>query len=60
VQGFATQGWASVPVEVDNATQRILHVAIPPNPTVAQVEQLNRAIEEAARIGVEIIIIIFR
>jgi len=52
--------WAGHTVHVNNSTQRILEIAIPHGATSAQMQQIQRAVEAAAKFGVEIRPIIFR
>jgi len=45
-----------IDVQVGHITKRILELAIPPRGTPAQIDQIQRAISDAAGKGVEIII----
>ena len=60
LSNFAGDAWGGHVVNVGASTQRKLEIAIPSGATEAQMQQINRAIREAAEIGVEIVTIIVR
>jgi len=52
---FTDTIWANEVVRINNSTQRFLEIAVPPGGTQAQWDQINKAISEAARMGITII-----
>ena len=53
---FTTTRWGGITVNVNSTTKRILELALPSNVTSAQMSQVNRAIGDASRIGVNLVV----
>ena len=57
---FSTTTYGGFTAYVGNGTQKILEIAIPTGATQAQMDQINRAIAEAAKMGIEIVTRVFQ
>ena len=60
LSNFNSTRWGNIPVVVDSTTKRILELALPTNISGSQMTQINNAITDAAKYGVEITIKYFK
>ena len=56
LSGFKSTTWSKITVNVNSSTQRILELALPTNVSAAQLEQINKAIIEAGKKGIDVVI----